>query len=86
MRPQNTLPRDRNKRINQSISFEFSYTISNKWTETLNMSVSISSKQLLKIRVCFNIEETISLKGLLLKQKNMLHIGSVFFPLKVDPM
>ena len=51
------------------------------------MLVSVSSKNaLLNGRVCFNVEETISQKGATIKGKNMLRIGSIFFPLKVAPM
>ena len=43
-------------------SFEFINTISNKWKHVLsnNVGIHIVKKQLLKGRVCFNIEETTS--------------------------
>ena len=41
--------------------------------------------QLLNGRVCFNVEETTSKKRLQLKE-NMLHIGSIFVPLKAATM
>ena len=38
-------------------------------------------------KVCFNIEETTSSKDqAAIKGKNMLPVGSIFFPLKVAPM
>ena len=56
------------------------------------MLVSVSINQLFNDRVCFHADKTTSLKGLLLKEricsslKNMLPIGSIFFPLRVAPM
>ena len=41
-------------------SFEFSSTISNKWTDILSMLVSLSSKINFLTRVCFNKEENMS--------------------------
>ena len=66
-------------------NFEFTCTISNKWTYTLSMlvSVSVSINQLLSIFQCGGNH---ILKGATFKGKNMLPIGSIFFPLRVAPM
>ena len=55
-------------------------------TKTNKNNPSVIKKQLLEgWRVCFNAEET-TFKRASIKRKNMLPIGSIFFPLKVDPM
>ena len=51
-------------------SFEFRYTISNKWTHTLSMMVSVSSK------TPFENYSMFQHRGM----------GSIFFPLNVSPM
>ena len=67
-------------------SFELSYTISNKWTHIFSVLVSVLFNQLLNRRVCFNVEETMSFKRATVIGKNMLPLGSIFFPLRVAPM
>ena len=63
--------------------FEFSYTLSNKWTNTNSMLVSVSSKTTFERQSMFQRSENDVLKGATIKGKNMLPIGSIFFPLKV---
>ena len=64
------------------ISFEFSYTISNKWTRILSKLVSVLSKTYSGSQHRGNYV----LKGATLKGKNMLLMGSIFFPLIVAPI
>ena len=54
-------------------------------THSMYIAICIVINQLLNGRVCFNLEETTSKKRLQLKE-NMLHIGSIFVPLKVATM
>ena len=78
--------------------FEFSNTIRNKWTHIHSMLVSVSINQLLNgLYSLFSRSENHVLKGATIKRKyvshgttikgkNMLPIGSIFFPLRVAPM
>ena len=59
--------------------------ISLLWTHILSVLVSVLINQLQNRRVCFNVEEP-SLKRATIKGKNMLHLGSIFFPFRVAPM
>ena len=65
-------------------SFSFSKTISNTLTHIVSMLVSEASKQLLNEYVLTWRKP--HLKWATVKRKNMLPIGSIFFPLKVAPM
>ena len=47
------------------------------------VGISFIKNQILNHSFCFNKEETTSSKRLLLNEKNVLPIGSIFFPLKV---
>ena len=64
------------------LSAEFSYTTSNKWTHIHSMLVSVSINQFLTFPPWGNHV----LKGATIKEKNMLPIGSILFPLRVATM
>ena len=49
--------------------FEYSYTISNKWTHILSMLVSVSINQLSSSRVIFNVNDIMSANRLLFKER-----------------
>ena len=67
-------------------SFEFSYTIKNKWTHIQSMLVYYRQKPTFELWSFFQRRRNHILKGATIKGKNMLPIGGIFFHFKVARM